>query len=233
MEESRDVKTVVLKMNIDEADAMEIVEGKKTDQFGSIFSRVKKEDIHVSPLELYYECMLRVSGKYAASYYRARTHTITVPSNVREVVLGDRIFMVNTKSKFKKIVSGKHGKNRVAMELEEHVFIEEEGELTFDHHGVEAEFPYKIDSKTVESYSGAILESDKTAVRDIEMPHDSAVQKLEQSLKSSMNDGVRDVQEEFVLHGITKVYVPIFEARLNGPEKEGIIRIDAVRKKAV
>lgn len=233
MEESRDVKTVVLRMNIDEAGAMEIIEQKKADQFGSIFSRVKKEEIHVDQPELYYECMLRVAGRYAANYYRTRTHTITVPSNVREVVLGDRVFLINTKSKFKKIISGKRGKNKVDMELEEHVFIEEEGELTFDHHGVETGFPYKVDSKTVESYSDAILESDKTAIRDVEMPHDSAVQMLEQSLKSSMDDDVRNVEEEFVLHGITKVYVPVFEARLNGPEKEGIIRIDAVRKKMV
>ena len=231
MEESRDVKTVVLRKSIDEAGAMEIIEQKKAEQFGSIFSRIKKEDIHVGQPELYYECMLRVSGTYAANYYRTRIHTVTVPSNVREVVLGDRVFPINEKSKIKKIVSGKHGKNKADMELEEHVFINEEGKLTFDYHGAETGFPYKVNSETVESYSSAILEGNK--VRDIKIPYDSAVQRLEQMLKGNMEDGVRDIQEEFALQDIVKVYIPIIEARLNGPEKEGIIRVDAVRKKTV
>lgn len=233
MEESHDVKIVVLRRNINEADAMEMIEQKKINQFGSIFSKIKKEEIYVSPPELYYECILRVEGRYAANYYRTKTHTITVPSNVREVVFGDRVFSINTKSKFKKIISGKHGKNKVDVTLEEHIFIEEDGELAFDRHGAVTEFPFKMNSETVESYPSATLESDKTAVRDTNMSHDLAVQKLEQSLKMDVGDDVRDVQEEFVLHQIAKVYVPIFEARLSGPEKEGIIRIDAVRKKIV
>ena len=43
---------------------------------------------------------------------------------------------------------------------------------------------------------------------------------------------MRDLNDEFTLHDITEVYIPIFEARLSDPKKKvGIIRIDAVRKK--
>ncbi len=234
LEESPSTKTVVLRMSINETEAMEIVEQKKAGQFGSMLSRVKKEEIVVGLPEVYYECMLRVAGRYAANYYVKKVHTITVTSNVRDVVLGDTTFPINTKSKFGKIISGKHGKSKVDLELDEHVFIEEKDELTFDHHGMEAEFPFKIDSNTVESYPDSILEDGKTAVRDAGMTHDEAVQRLEQSLKGGMDDDAKNIQEEFVMDGITRVYVPIFEARLSGPDKrEKIIRIDAVRKKIV
>ncbi len=221
-------------MSISETEAMEMVEQKKAGQFGSMLSRAKKEEIGVGLPEIYYECMLRVAGRYAANYYIKKVHAITVASNVRDVVLGGTVFPVNTKSKFGKIISGKHGKNKVELELGEHVFIEEEDELTFDHHGMETEFPFKIGSNTVESYPSSILENSKIAVRDTKLTRDKAVQILEQSLKRGIDDEAQNIQEEFVLDGITKVYVPIFEARLSGPNKrEKIIRIDAVRKKIV
>ena len=83
-----DVKTIVLRKNIEENDAMEIVEQKKTKPFTSLLSRTKKEDVHVHSLKLYYECILMVSGKYIADFFRKATHTISVDSNVNEVVFG-------------------------------------------------------------------------------------------------------------------------------------------------
>ena len=97
-----DVKTVVLRKNIEEETAMEIVEQKKTTPFKSLLSRPKKENVHVHSLKLYYECILMVSGKYIADYYRKATHTISVDSNIHEVVLGDGIFRVRSKSGLEK-----------------------------------------------------------------------------------------------------------------------------------
>ena len=54
------------------------------------------------------------------------------------------IFPVKTKSNFKKAIVGKRGKNKVDLKLEEHVFVENEDELTFDHHGREIKFPFKL-----------------------------------------------------------------------------------------
>ncbi len=227
-----DVKTVVLRKNIEQGDALEIVEQKKTNPFKSLLSRPKKDQVHMHSIKLYYECFLMVSGKYIADYYRKATHTVSVSSNVKEVILGDGVFPTRSKSGFERTFVGKRGKNKIDMKLEEHVFVEEEDELTFDHHGREIKFPFKVNSKTVENYPKKLLEKNKTNVKKPELTYDAALEKLQSQLKKPLETDVRDLSEEFVLREITELYVPIFEARLIGPKKKvGLIRIDAVRKK--
>ena len=227
-----DIKTIVLRKNIDQTEAMEIVEQKKTTPFKSLLSRPKKEEVHIHSLKLYYECILMVSGKYIADYYRKATHSIAVPSNVKEVVLGDGVFPIRSKSGFERAFVGKRGKNKIDMKLEEHVFVEEEDELTFDHHGREIKFPFKINSKTIENYPKRLLEKNEANVKKPEITYDAALNKLKALLKQPLETDVRNLDEEFVLREIAEVYVPIFEARLIGPKKKvGIIRIDSVRKK--
>ncbi|MDH3833417.1 MAG: hypothetical protein OES34_04535 [Nitrosopumilus sp.] len=227
-----DVKTVVLRKDIKESEAMDIVEQKKTSPFKSLLSRPKKEDVHIHSLKLYYECILMISGKYIADYFRKATHSISVESNVHEVALGDGVFPVRSKSGLEKAFVGKRGKNKIDLKLEEHVFVEEEDELTFDHHGREVKFPFKVNSKTIENYPKRSLEKNAPNVKKPELTYDAAIDKLQSQLKKPLEIDVRDLNEEFVLREITEIYVPIFEARLIGPKKKvGIIRIDAVRKK--
>ncbi|WP_278975410.1 hypothetical protein [Nitrosopumilus sp.] len=227
-----DVKTVVIRKNLEEEDALKLVEQKKTDPFKSLLSRPKKEDIHIDSLKLCYEASLIVSGKYTANYFRKAIHSIDVDSNVHGVVLGDAVFPVRSKSGLEKAFVGKKGKNKVDLSLEEHVFVEEEDELTFDHHGLEIELPFKIDSKTIENYPKKILEGGSSVIRKPEFSYDSVIDKLQFHLKKPMEEDVRDLKDEFVLHDITEVYIPIFEARLSDLKKKvEIIRIDAVRKK--
>jgi len=173
-----------------------------------------------------------VSGKYIADYYRSATHTISVNHNVRDVVLDGGLFPIRSKSGFSKTLSGKRGKNKIDLKLEEHIFVEEENELAFDHHGHEIKFPFKINSKTIENYPKRILEKNQQNIKKPEITFDAAIEKLQSQLKKPVETDVRDLSDEFVLREITEVYVPIFEARLIGPKKKvGIIRIDAVRKK--
>jgi len=227
-----DVKTIVLRKNIDEFEVSDIVEQKKTNPFKSLLSRPKKEDVHVHSMKLYYECILMISGKYVADYYRKATHTISVDSNIHEVVLGDGTFPVRSKSGLEKKFVGKRGKNKIDLKLEEHVFVEEENELCFDHHGREIKFPFKINSKTIENYPKRLLEKNESNVKKPELTYDAAINKLQSELKKPMESDVRALNDEFVLREITEVYSPIFEARLIGPKKKvGIIRIDGVRKK--
>ena len=229
---SHDVKTIVLRKNLDETDAVEIVNQKKTTPFKSLLSRPKKEDVHVHSLKLYYECILMVSGKYIADYYRKATHSISVDSNVKEISLGDGLFPIRSKSGLVKAFSGKRAKNKIDLKLEEHVFVEEEDQLTFDHHGRDVKFPFKINSKTIENYPKRLLEKNESNVKKPEMTYDAAIDKLQSQLKKPMESDVRNLNEEFVLREISEIYVPIFEARLIGPKKKvGIIRIDSVRKK--
>ncbi len=232
LKKTNDVKIVVLRKNFEEDDALEIVERKKTIPFKSLLSRPKKENVHIHSLKLYYECILMVSGKYIADYYRKATHSISVNSNVREIVFGDGTFPIRSKSGFKKAFVGKRGKNKIDLKVEEHVFVEEEDELSFDHHGNEIKFPFKVNSKTIENYPKRLLDKNQSNIKKPDLTIDAALEKLQSQLKKPLETEVRDISEEFVLREITELYVPIFEARLIGPKKKvGLIRIDAVRKK--
>ena len=232
LKNNHDKKTIVLRKKLDETEVLEILEDKKTALFKSLFSRPKKSDIHIHSVKLHYECILLISGKYMANYFRKATHSISVRSNVSEVLLGDGIFPVRTKSNFKKAIVGKRGKNKVDLKLEEHVFVENEDELTFDHHGREIKFPFKLNSKTTENYPNRLLEKNLSNIKNCEITYDDAIKKLQSFLKKPLEDEVRKIEEEFVLREINEVYVPIYEARLIGPKKKvGIIRIDAVRNK--
>ena len=234
MSKSYDVKTVVLRKNIELEEATEIIEEKKTNPFKSLLSRPKKEQVHIHSVKLYYECILLVSGKYVADYYRKATHTISVPYNVKEVELGDGVFQTRSKSGFEKAFTGKKGNNKIDINLEEHVFVKEEDELAFDHHGREIKFPFKVNSDTVENYPKRLLQKNAPNVKQPEMTYDAALEKLKSQLKKPLETDVRELSEEFMLREITELYVPIFEARLIGPKKKvELIRIDAVRKKVL
>lgn len=232
MTKTYDIKTVVLRKNIDEAEASDIINTKKTGPFKSLLSRPKNEEVHVHSLKLYYECILMISGKYVADYFRKATHSISVDSNVSEVSLGGGLFPVRSKSSISKAFVGKRGKNKIDFKLDEHVFVEEEDELAFDHHGNEIKFPFKINSKTVENYPKQVLKKNESNVKKLEIIYDAAINKLQTQLKKPMESDVKNLNEKFALRDISEVYIPIFEARLIGPKKKvGIIRIDAVRKK--
>ncbi len=229
-----EIKTIVLKKTIDEQDASAIIEEKKTGLFKKLLKKPKREQVHVHSLKLYYECILMVSGKYIADYYRKATHTISVNSNVKEVIFGDGVFPIRSKSSFEKTFVGKRGKNKIDLQLEEHVFIEEEDEMAFDHHGREIKFPFKITSKTIENYPKRILEKNSPNVKKPEITYDAALEKLKEILKKPLEPEVRDLDDEFILREISEIYVPIFEARLIGPNKKiGLLIIDSVRNKVL
>ena len=126
-----------------------------------------------------------VSGKYIADYYRKASHVISVDSNVHDVVLGDGVFRVRSKSGLEKAFVGKRGKNKIDLKLEEHIFVEEENDLSFDHHGHEIKFPFKISSKTIENYPKRILEKNESNVKKSELTYDAAIKKLQSELKKT------------------------------------------------
>lgn len=230
--EQYESKTIVLKKRIDEQIAKEIVEEKKTTVFRRHLRTPKREQVHIHSLKLFYESILLVSGKYVADFYRKATHTISVAHNVREVVFGDGVFPIRTKSAISKAFATKRSKNKVDLKIEEHVFIEEEGEIAFDHHGRLIRFPFKINSKTIENYPKRILQKNKPNVKPPELKYEAAIKKLSKKLKKPFDPDVRDLNDELIVKDVTEVYVPVYEARLIGPRKNvGILRIDAARKK--
>ena len=232
MTQKHDAKIVVLRKVLDEEEASIIIEDKKTSIFKSLLKKPKKEEVHVDSIKLFHECLLLVSGKYTADYFRKEVHTISVDSNVQEITFGGGTFPIKEKSGFKRAFVGNRGKNKIDLPLEEHVFVEEEDELALDHNGTEIKFPFKIDSKTIENYPDQILTENSANVKKTQITFDSAINLLKESLKKSLESDIRKLNEEFTLKDITEVYVPIYEARLTGPKnKVGLLRLDAVRKK--
>ena len=232
MTQKPEIKTLVLKKTIDDKAATEIIDDKKTSLFKSLLKKPKKGEVHVDSVKLFYECLLLVSGKYVADYYRKATHTISVDSNVQEVTFGGGVFPIKEKSRLKKAFVGARGKNKIEFPLEEHVFVEEEGEIVFDYNGNNADFPFKINSKTIENYPEKILNENSSNVRNSKISHESAIKSLKEELKSPLEKDVRKLTEEFTIEKINEVFVPIYEARLTGPKnKTGLLRLDAIRKK--
>lgn len=232
MTQKHDAKKVVLRKVLDEKEASVIIEEKKTSFFKFLLKKPKKEDVHVDSIKLNHECLMMISGKYIADYFRKEVHTISVDSNVKEIVFGGGTFPIKEKSKFKRAFVGNRGKNKIDLPLEEHVFVEEEDKIVFDHNGIEIKFPYKINSKTIENYPDKVLSENSENVKKLKITYASAKNSLIKLMKTPLESDIRKLNEEFVLNGITEVYVPIYEARLNGPKnKVELLRLDAIRKK--
>ncbi len=233
------IRTVVLRPHVDHDDASQIIDSQKTSAFRSLLQKPKKNEVHVHSVKLNYESFLILSGKYDANYYRKKIHTINVDSNVKEVIVGDGIFPIKKSKgivgKFgTKIKTKTTGKNQIDLELEEHVFLEQEQEIAFDHHGKEIKMPYKISSETIESYPKRILQKTIDTVKKPEITYDAAVNHLISRLKKSTSIGIRGLQEKTLINEIIELYVPIYEARLIGPRKKvQILRIDGIRKKVL
>ena len=230
---------MVLRPILDYNEAEQIVENRKTSLFRSMLQKPKKSEVHVHSIKLSYEAFLILSGKYNADFYRKTVHSISVDPDVREIIIGDDVFPI-TKGKGvlgklnTKIKKSAGRKNQVDLELEEHVYIDDEQEVAFDHHGKEIKMPYKMSSRLIESYPRRTLEKTKNNVKKPEITYDAAVTRLTSKLKKSVSIGKRNLQEKITINEIIELYVPIYEARLIGPKKNvRLIRIDSIRKKVL
>jgi len=225
-------QVIVVRKKIDEDKARQIIEEKKASPFRALLQKPAKDEVHIHSLNLNYEAVLMISGRYVADFYRKAIHPIKVDYNVTEVVLGEGIFPIKTKSRWTKALIGKKGKNKVDLELEEHVSIDSERTLYFDHHGKQTKFPFKLDSKNMENYPAKILQNTKLGVKKPELTHKDAIGKLEEELKKPIGNNVRNLNEKITINEISEIYMPIYEARLVGPKKKvEILRIDAAKNK--
>jgi len=220
-------------------DAEQIVENRKSSRFRSMLQTPKKTEVHVHSLKLSYEAFLILSGKYNADFYRKIIHTINVKPNVKEIIVGGYTFPIKQDKGVlgrlhTKIKSSTRKKNQIDLEIEEHVFLEEEKEVAFDHHGKEIKMPYKMSSRLIESYPRRTLEKTKDNVKKPEITYDAAVARLTSKLKKSVSIGRRNLKEKVTINEIIELYVPIYEARLIGPKKNvRLMRIDSIRKKVL
>ena len=223
-------KLVVLKSKIDEMQIQTIVDNHKTKPFRHLLRTPKPHEVHVHSLTLIYEPLMILTGTYNADFFRKAIHEIHVDRNVNEILIGEGIFPASNFEVSDKI-SSKLRKNTVSINLEEHVFIEKGNEVILDHHGKPRDMTYKVNPKDIESYPKRTLK--KNTVKEFEITEAAAIKILAESLQYFKDfEDVRDLNENLSVNEIITVYVPIYEARLIGPNKRvQIMRFDTVKNK--
>ena len=225
------VRKITMKPQIDSDIAEDMVDNRKVKLFQTLLKKPKKSEIHLHSLKLFYEACLLLSGKYSADFIRDTKHTIHVDKNVRELIIDDKVYPVSQKkSMLSKLEPSR--KNKIKIEFQERLVIENKDDIAFDHHGKEIDLSYSNTQKIIEKYPRKILSGDDDSIKKPEITVDAAINKLISKLKKPTDKGIKSLDEKIEFSDILEVYVPIYEARLIGPKKKiKILRIDAVRKK--
>ena len=225
------VRKITLKPQIDSDIAEDMVDNRKVKLFQTLLKKPKKSEIHLHSLKLFYEACLLLSGKYSADFIRDTKHTIHVDKNVRELIIDDKVYPVSQKkSMLSKLEPSR--KNKIKIEFQERLVIENKDDIAFDHHGKEIDLSYSNTQKIIEKYPRKLLSGDDSNIKKPEITTDAAINKLISKLKKPTDKGIKSLDEKIEFSDILEVYVPIYEARLIGPKKKiKILRIDAVRKK--
>ena len=224
-------KVISLKPSLDSDTAEEMADSKKVKFFQTLLHKPKKSEIHLHSLTLHYEAILILSGKYSVNFIRDAEHSLSVDKNVQEVIISDEVFPVKKK---KGVLSKLEPsfKNKVKIEMQERVMLQNTDDISFDHHGKELNLSYNDTLKLLEKHPKKTINADKDSIRRPEITIDAAISKLMSKLKKPADAGIKSSEERIEFRDILEIYVPIYEARLIGPKKRiKILRIDAVRKK--
>ena len=224
-------KIISLKPGLDSDAAEEMVDSRKVKLFQTLLHKPKKSEIHLHSLTLHFEAILILSGKYSVDFIRDVEHSLSVDKNVQEVIISDEVFPVKKKKGvFSKLEPS--FKNKVKIEMQERVMLENTDDISFDHHGKEMNLSYADTLKLLDKHPKKTINFDKDSIRRPEITTDAAIQKLISKLKKPADTGIKSSEERIEFRDILEIYVPIYEARLIGPKKRiKILRIDAVRKK--
>ena len=225
------VRKITLKPQIDSDTAEDMVDNRKVKLFQTLLKKPKKSEIHLHSLKLFYEACLLLSGKYSADFIRNTNHTIHVDKNVRELIIDDKVYPVSQKKSMLSKLEPSF-KNKIKIQMQERVMLENSDDISFDHHGKEMNLSYNDTLKLLEKHPKKTINDDKDSIRRPEITLDAAKSKLIAKLRKPADSGIKSSEETFDFRDILEIYVPIYEARLIGPKKRiKILRIDAVRKK--
>ena len=209
-------RVIVLKPSLDYDEIVDMVESRKVKLFQTLLNKPKRSDIHIHSTKLFFEAFLLLSGRYTADFIREVTHTITVDKNVKEIVIDGQTYpILQKKGMLSKL--GPSRKNKVRLDVQERLVIENEDDIAFDHHGKEVNLSYKTTAKLIEKYPKRILDDNKDNVKKPEITIDGAIKKLVSKLKKPAESGIKSLKEDVKINEILEVYVPIYESRLIGP----------------
>ena len=221
------VKIISLKPLLDSDAAEEIVDSRKVKSFQTLLHKPKKSEIHLHSLTLHFESILLLSGKYSVDFIRDAEHTLSVDKDVQEVIISDEVFPVKKKHGVLSKLEPSF-KNKIKIDMQERVMLENTADISFDHHGKEINLSYKDTVKLLDKHPKKTINEDKESIRRPEITIDAAKSKLISKLKRPADAGTKSSEELFDFRDILEIYVPIYEARLIGPKKRvKILRIDA------
>ena len=185
-------KIIVLKPSLDYDEIVDMVESRKVKIFQTLLQKPKRSDIHIHSTKLFFEAFLLLSGKYTADFIREVDHTITVDKNVKELIIDGQTYPILQK---KGVLSklGPSRKNKVRLDVQERLVIENEDDIAFDHHGKEVNLSYKTTAKLIEKYPKRILDDNKDNVKKPEITIDGAIKKLVSKLKKPAESGSKSL----------------------------------------
>ena len=171
-----DVKTKVisLKPGLDSDAAEEMVDSRKIKLFQTLLHKPKKSEIHLHSLSLHFEAILILSGKYSVDFIRDAEHSLSVDKNVQEVIIADEVFPVKKK---KGVLSKLEPsfKNKVKIEMQERVMLENSDDISFDHHGKEMNLSYNDTLKLLDKHPKKTINADKESIRRPKITTDAAI----------------------------------------------------------
>lgn len=221
-------RTLVLKKKIDGSELDELLEKKKTGPFKSLLARPKKSEVSVESVSLSYELTVRAVGKYSASYYRSAVHTLSVDSNVDEVVFGGVTFPSRRGPGIGRLAVGR----KADLPLEERVSVSKKDTRHFAPDGTEAGFEHDTGAKSIEHYPKKVLAAN-THTPEAETPsQEDAERMLLGALRPRMEKEVRDLREEISLSEFALIYSPVYAASLAGPDRrKAHMRVDGISAK--
>lgn len=223
-------RVLVLKKKIDGEDLDELLDKKKTGPFRSLLSRPKKSEVSVESVSLSYELVVRASGKYSAVYYRSAVHTLSVDSNVDEVVFGGVTFPSRRGPGIGRLAVGR----KVDMPLEERVSVSEKDTRYFAPDGTESGFDHDTGAKSIEHYPKKVLAANAHTPEARTPSQEDAGRMLLEALRPRMEKEVRDLSEEISLSEFSLIYAPVYEASLAGPDRRrASLRVDGVSGKTL
>ena len=224
-------QTIVLKTKMMPQDITEILNTKKTSLFGSALRRPKSDEITVENPQLFLEQIIFVSGNYDVDFNRDVSYTVKVEPDVREVRIGDKEFPIADNSGvWKKMKQGVGMKKQdLEINVTEKAVKNSEDSLYLDNHGLETDFPYSINSDSIENYAQRVLDVNKEHIRKNEISDEEMFSKLGQKFKESILPDIKINQEDFVITEFLEIFVPIYETACYDKKKRvAIARIDAV-----
>ena len=222
---------IVLKTKMMPQDILEILNTKKTSLFGAPLRRPKPDEITVENPQLFLEQVVFVSGNYDIDFNRDVSYTVKVDPDVREVKIGDRKFpIVNNSGVWKKMKQGVGMKKQdLEISVTEKAVKNSHDSIYLDSYGLETEFPYSINSESIENYAQRALEINREHIRKNEIKDDEVFSKLGQKFKDITPSDIEINGENFTVTEFLEIFVPIYETKCYDKKKKvAIARIDAV-----